>query len=307
MLEMSNLISSSDTQTLKLRSEHDGVVLTGRVFNEKYHNQLELHCSDIKLKQQIRSQSQLKPGIKLIVMLEGCIAMQSSRMQHRLDSQQSGVLLVSSTENEPFKRAMLELGSQQQVVLHVPPEWFEEGGYTSLPSFKKTAQFCQQHLAYYQWRASKYLQSMCKMLFQDWTLQDHMQKLHREFLALELLHYGLEPLSGKTFIDPRAEQRVARLIELLHSGEADHYSLSEMASAVGSNATTLQKQFQEKMGLSIFDYLRRYKLENARLQLQQGLSVTEAALIAGYKSPANFTTAFKRLFGALPKNVRVHK
>lgn len=307
MLEMSNLISTRDSTALKLRTEHDGIVLTGRVFNEKFHNQLELHCSDIELNRQVRSQCHLKPGIKLIVMLAGCITMQSSRLQHRLDSQQAGVLLVSSTESEQFKRAMLALGCQQQIVLHVPPDWFGAGGYAGLSSFKRTEQFCRQHLAYYQWRASNYLHTICKTLLQDWGLQDHMQKLHREFRALELLHHGLEPLSDKILIDPRAEQRVAKLIELLHSGEADHYSLAEMASAVGSNATTLQKQFQEKMGISIFDYLRRYKLENARQQLQQGLSVTDAALIAGYKSPANFTTAFKRLFGTLPKNVRVHR
>jgi AraC-like DNA-binding protein len=133
-----------------------------------------------------------------------------------------------------------------------------------------------------------------------------LHKLQRESRVLELLMLGLEPIAGKASVrlDRRAERRIETLLELIHSGEADRYSLSEMAQAVGSNTTTLQKQFQLQMGLSIFTYLRRHKLEMARQHLQQGLSVTEAALVAGYSNPANFATAFKRQFGQLPKEMR---
>jgi AraC-like DNA-binding protein len=55
----------------------------------------------------------------------------------------------------------------------------------------------------------------------------------------------------------------------------------------------------------VFDYVRVRKLEQAREVLERdGVSVAQAAYIAGYASPANFATAFKRQFGTSPKNVR---
>jgi AraC-like DNA-binding protein len=38
--------------------------------------------------------------------------------------------------------------------------------------------------------------------------------------------------------------------------------------------------------------------------LLQGASVTEAALLASYGSPANFATAFRRQYGVCPRNLR---
>jgi AraC-like DNA-binding protein len=47
------------------------------------------------------------------------------------------------------------------------------------------------------------------------------------------------------------------------------------------------------------------KLECARDALERGtLSIGEAAFLAGYTSAANFTTAFRRAFGILPRSLR---
>ena len=306
MLEMSSLRSQRDAHHVQLWSEQPRLVLAGKLFYEQFHNALTLHCSDIQLSQQVQSQAELEPGIKLIIMLQGKIAMHLGGMRQSIYAQQQGCLLLSTTEPEPYSRAMLALGAQQQIVLSIPPEWFENGGYNQIPSFKITGEFCRQHLAQHQWSANQQLQQLSRNLLQSLDSNDHLQKLQRESRVLELLMLGIAPIAGKALLrlDQRAEQRIDALLELIHSGEADQYSLSQMAQAVGSNTTTLQKQFQQKIGESIFAYLRRHKLEMARQQLQQGLSVTDAALIAGYSNPANFATAFKRQFAQLPKEMR---
>lgn len=306
MLDMSKLESQRDTHHVQLWSEQQRPVLAGRVFYEQFHNTLTLHCSDIELTQQVQSHAELEPGIKLIIMLQGKIAMHLGGMRQGIHAQQQGCFLLSTTEPEPYSRAMLALGAQQQLVLSIPTGWFEDGGYSQIPSFKTTAAFCGQHLAHHQWSASQQLQQLSRTLLQSADSNDHLHKLQRESRILELLMLGIEPIAGKAQarLDRRAEQRIDALLELIHSGEADQYSLDQMAQAVGSNTTTLQKQFQQQMGSSIFAYLRQHKLEMARQQLQQGLSVTDAALVAGYSNPANFSTAFKRQFGQLPKEIR---
>ncbi len=306
MLEMSNLRSQRDTHHVQLWSEQPRPVLAGRLYNEQFHSALTLHCSDIQLTQQVQSHAELEPGIKLIIMLQGKIAMQLGGMVQNIYAQQQGCFLLSSTEPEPYSRAMLALGAQQQIVLSIPPEWFDIRGYSQIPSFNTTAKFCRQHLAHHQWPASQQLLQLSRSLLQSADSNDHLHKLQRESRVLELLMLGIEPIVGKTLtrIGSRDEQRINTLLELIHSGDADQWSLSQMAQQVGSNVTTLQKQFQLQIGSSIFAYLRRRKLDLARQQLQQGLSVTDAALFAGYSNPANFTTAFKRQFGQLPKEMR---
>jgi AraC-like DNA-binding protein len=306
MLEMASLKSQRDGNHVQLWAEQPKPVLAGRVFYEEFHNTLTLHCSDIELTQQVQSHAQFMPGIKLIIMLQGDIAMNTGDIIQGVYARQNGCFLLATQEPEPYSRAMLALGKQKQIVLSISSEWFEDGGYSQIPSFKTTEKFCQQHLAHHQWAANPRLQHLSNNLLMCMGKNDHLHKLQRESDALQLLMLGLEPIANQlpAQLDYRAEQRIHTLLEMLRSGEADQWSLRQMAQAVGSNTTTLQKQFQLKTGTSIFAYLRHYKLELARQQLLQGLNVTDAAMIAGYNNPANFATAFKRQFGQLPKDVR---
>ncbi len=55
----------------------------------------------------------------------------------------------------------------------------------------------------------------------------------------------------------------------------------------------------------IFEYLRTRRLRLAREAMEcKGASVSEAAWQTGYKSPANFTTSFKRQIDISPRLVR---
>ncbi|WP_280523741.1 helix-turn-helix domain-containing protein [Rhizobium sullae] len=46
------------------------------------------------------------------------------------------------------------------------------------------------------------------------------------------------------------------------------------------------------------------RLDNAHAALTTGaMNIQEASALAGYSSPANFSTAFKRRFGVAPRSV----
>lgn len=58
-------------------------------------------------------------------------------------------------------------------------------------------------------------------------------------------------------------------------------------------------------GQTLFDFVRRLRLEQAARRLATpGLPVTEAALLAGYDTPAAFTRAFRAHFGLTPTRYR---
>jgi len=103
----------------------------------------------------------------------------------------------------------------------------------------------------------------------------------------------------------RAFKKLCELREWLDSGAAEGMSLSDIARHAGCNVHSLQAQFRAAFGSTVFDYLRSRRLQAARIALEtQGISVSQAAFLAGYSSAANFATAFKRSFGISPRQVR---
>jgi len=76
-----------------------------------------------------------------------------------------------------------------------------------------------------------------------------------------------------------------------------------LAREVGVNDFKLKRDFKRSFGETIFGYVRRRRLERASIQLDEGLSVQEAAFAAGYECPRCFADAFRRQFGILPRDV----
>lgn len=56
------------------------------------------------------------------------------------------------------------------------------------------------------------------------------------------------------------------------------------------------------MGKTIYDYVLQCRMEHAcELLLTGDYSVAEVAYRVGYDYPANFTAAFRRVYGRLPR------
>lgn len=77
-------------------------------------------------------------------------------------------------------------------------------------------------------------------------------------------------------------------------------SLFELARTVGTTHTRLNRDFKNMFGTTVFGYLRRVRLEKAKQLLNEGKSVTEAALCVGYNSISSFSSAFSQYYGSSP-------
>lgn len=162
-----------------------------------------------------------------------------------------------------------------------------------------------RHLAIERWTPTPRAVALAEQLIRPSDDSPLLRKLHQESRGIELVAEALRQMLGTAAaapLQPRERRRVADVRELLDSGAADGMSLAEIARQVGSNVSTLQKQFRAAHGLTIFDYLRRGRLLRARHALERdGCSIVAAAGIAGYTSTANFATAYKRQFGITPR------
>jgi AraC-like DNA-binding protein len=98
----------------------------------------------------------------------------------------------------------------------------------------------------------------------------------------------------------RFERVRRRLVERLDEPP----TLAELARAGGFNETKLKGGFRALFGTSVFAYLRRARMEEARRLLRERrLNVTEVAGRVGYSNPSKFAAAFRRELGVSPSEL----
>jgi AraC-like DNA-binding protein len=97
------------------------------------------------------------------------------------------------------------------------------------------------------------------------------------------------------------EKMIDKLIIYIETHLDQGLSTKVLAQRLAMSESSLQRKFKNTLGFSIQNYIKRRKLEIAKLHLQEGvISITEIAYNAGYRHPSNFTSAFKKTFGYPP-------
>jgi len=79
--------------------------------------------------------------------------------------------------------------------------------------------------------------------------------------------------------------------------------LSQISKRLGLSISTAQRQFKLDFKMTIMEYIRSRRLEQARGLLQKNMSIGEAAYRAGYSHTSNFSLAFKKYFGITPGDI----
>lgn len=82
-------------------------------------------------------------------------------------------------------------------------------------------------------------------------------------------------------------------------------TIAHLARQVGLNRSSLCTSFKEIFGSTIYEFCQGYRMNKARELLQdRNLSISQVSEMVGYDHPTNFTVAFKKHFGFLPKAIR---
>lgn len=151
--------------------------------------------------------------------------------------------------------------------------------------------------------------------------QDDALKIFRKMSVWNLLRCGsqknLHKLIGenldelRTFIIKQKEShgnyyivRVAKNYTKEHFQDAE-LSLQEVADAVGISRTYFSTTFKELTGEKYWDYLTGYRMEQAKILLQDtNMSQAEISEQVGYSSEFHFSRKFKEIVGISPNRYR---
>ena len=82
-------------------------------------------------------------------------------------------------------------------------------------------------------------------------------------------------------------------------------TLAQLAGMVRLSERQLNRQFQDKLGVSTMAFYKDLRLEKAQQFLKQStLSITEIALATGYMSSAHFSRAYREKYQLSPSGTR---
>lgn len=141
-----------------------------------------------------------------------------------------------------------------------------------------------------------------------------MKRLYLEGKSLELIALFGES-DGYGSMDGRMQLHRSDLSKLHHAHALVqmHFeqplSIRELSKQIGMNEVKLKKGFRQLFGMTIFELVRKKRMEKALWYLEVAhLNVGEAAVSVGYSNASNFTTNFRKHYGCNPSDyMKLHK
>jgi AraC-like DNA-binding protein len=101
----------------------------------------------------------------------------------------------------------------------------------------------------------------------------------------------------------RPDARVAAALRRLGEAPAEPHQLTSMARYVHLSPSRFLHLFKETTGVPFRRYRVWTRMGAAVRALAAGVSLTEAALDAGFSSSAHFSAAFREMFGLAPSRL----
>jgi AraC-like DNA-binding protein len=91
-----------------------------------------------------------------------------------------------------------------------------------------------------------------------------------------------------------------RIAEVLIGDPSNSRTLAQLCKVGGASKRTVERLFQEDVGMSFGKWRQQLRLMHALRFLGEGAKVTHAALEAGYSTPSAFISMFRKTLGTTP-------
>lgn len=131
---------------------------------------------------------------------------------------------------------------------------------------------------------------------------EQLIKLHLEMLLIELIREDSN-LQVVTRTSPKIreyaqEEKVNIIINLLKENLYESLSLDDICKKTLLSKSSLQKMFKESMSISVMEYFKQLKINEAKILIRQNENnFTQIATILGYNSIHYFSRIFKNVTG----------
>lgn len=272
---------------------------------ELFSRQLSISAGGFSIRQGDRVVGPMRPGLKVAVMLEG-------RQELELDDRPAVLLrgpavLVAANDGQHMqRRTVLTGGALRFALMQFDFDFVRREFGGEVASAAKLA--CAGDAGLWVRPASAPIRALAQQMA-ECPVGTSLRPLYLAGKALELGALVLDQVLGDRSarparLNPRLREQIHAVRDtLLESAQAPP-SLADLARLSGLNPTKLTSAFRAEFGVSVFEYLQEYRLQQAYAMIASGeTSVAVAAFRVGY-SPAHFSGVFRKRFGIAPSALR---
>jgi AraC-like DNA-binding protein len=136
----------------------------------------------------------------------------------------------------------------------------------------------------------------------------NFHRLRTAFQDLLLFVYDCwaEELGGSAESPDLKAKRVHQVIQYIEFNYMNDLTLDRIAEHMFINKFYLVKLFKETTGLTIFEYVNKYRINKAKLLFltDRDKSVTDVCYEVGFRQPTHFSRNFKQIVGVTPEYFR---
>ncbi len=218
--------------------------------------------------------------------------------------------IFSQIRQESFQRKVRKGDRVRKVIISMSHEWLNQQDLGEPDEAHLIKQFTDCHMACKSWDPSPAALAWAEQIIHPPDLPRFLLKLYVQSRVFSLIAEAFAQILRPEIkvtnnqLRPQDHQRITRIETYLEHHSTDNIKAADLADAAGVSVNTLQRLCQGHYGASVSEFIRRWRMEKARHALEiEGITIAEAAFLAGYGGPANFSTAFKRHFGVSPSEV----
>ena len=138
--------------------------------------------------------------------------------------------------------------------------------------------------------------------------QGTSSRLEQDSLLLSLLtqfilHYGDTAFTPRLVKEER--KAVHRVRDYLQENYAEDVTLDRLSQIAELSSYYLSRVFRAEVGILLHQYQTQIRVERAKMQLAQGVSIQQVAVEVGFVDQSHLTRHFKRFVGITPGKYRL--
>ncbi|WLD57346.1 AraC family transcriptional regulator [Salinispirillum sp. LH 10-3-1] len=130
-------------------------------------------------------------------------------------------------------------------------------------------------------------------------MRQHLAELMLIRLLRDILEHQRAPAG---LLAGLAHPQIARALVALHDHPEHGWTVERLAEHAAMSRTAFIEHFRRVLGEPPGSYIAHWKLMTAQRLLEQGGTVAQAAVRAGYSGPTALTRAYRARFGCSPKH-----
>jgi len=290
--------------------ENDKTILRGHFSWKHFSTAIDLHSSDTVEVENHEVEAMLPPALTVCILLEGKLECSFDGFETTLDAT-SGPKAYIWAYAQPIQwRRKIQAGMRiRKVNISIEADWLHSQINNGLFVDREIDHLFESPFGIHQWTPSSKITTLTSQVILQGQSDTLLHSIRRESKSLEILGEAFEhfakgnqetPADGKQRTISRAEL----VRDFIERQDMTQLNLAHISKELGFSVSSMQSSFKQAYEMTIMDYVRERCLIKAYEALDKDqVSIAEAAFIAGYNSPANFSTAFKRQFGVSPSEI----